>query len=372
MWNDAARVLGLLLLVAALSAVAPEARLAKPSDPDPVFDRSILGYDWKRDGTVAYDYIGEALPAELAEGEILSRRTPASYTRYLGTDESGAPLYELTAYGQDAFVEVGPAWHHIERATTTRARFAAASAEYRQGIFSLPRAHADSIAPFSTSADGTLYFTAFGNFEESVTSLADCSLGLYINGTLGDDFTSATAAVMAQYNSSAFGNCEVDRAYLPFDTSALGSGASITAATLSVYVTSKTNGVNDGGDLISVVEGSSAYSLFGAVPASSIDIGSLTTSAYNVFTLDATGRGWIDKTGTTELGLREDHDINGDISANASGNFIILSMSEQTGTSQDPYLTVTYTPAPAPSRVVRISEGFRLRIIEGTVRVFEQ
>ncbi len=343
-----------------------------PSD-DPLNERDILSYGFNHDGFVEYDYVGETLPAQLAEGEVPSLRGSASYTRYLGTDKNGAPIYELTAYSKEVFTEVSGAWHHIESATTTRTRFAAARAGDPDGIFSLPKAHADSMAPFSTSADGYTSFSAFGTFEVTLFSIVECSSASFIEGTPGEDFAGTTAAVTAQYNSTGFGSCDVSRVYLPFDTSSLGTGATISDATLSVYVTAKTNQVNDGSDTIRVTQGSSTFGSFGFTSgATSIDIGSITTSAYNTFTLDSTGRGWINKSGTTELGLRELHEISGSMSSSVAGNSITISTSEQTGTSQDPYLTITYSPASPPSRVMRISEGFVVKIIQGTVRVYEQ
>lgn len=80
--------------------------------------------------------------------------------------------------------------------------------------------------------------------------------------------------------------------------------------------------------------------------SANIDLTGLTIGAYRDFTLNATGLGWISKTGYTMLGVREGHDIQdiwsdpGEVDKESG---IWVSASEQTDTSQDPYLSVTYT-----------------------------
>lgn len=172
--------------------------------------------------------------------------------------------------------------------------------------------------------------------------------------------------------------CTIDRTFLPFDTSSIPSNATITAATLNLYTLTKTNTDNDGTDFLTVTQTSQAthtvlanadYDQCGAVsnPTEGIDSGqrkdisSITTSAYLVFTLNATGNGWIKKSGQasacsatagiTCLGVREGHDVTN--AAIVSGfdvvaeNTATFSSSEQSGTSQDPYLAVTYTASSA-------------------------
>jgi len=111
---------------------------------------------------------------------------------------------------------------------------------------------------------------------------------------------------------------------------------------------------NDGDDFITVVQTSQAdtaslttadYDQCGAISnptegATRIDIGSITIGAYNSWTLNATGLGWISKTGYTFLGLREGHDaINSAITFGI--NRVKFAGSEATGTANDPYLDVT-------------------------------
>lgn len=75
------------------------------------------------------------------------------------------------------------------------------------------------------------------------------------------------------------------------------------------------------------------------------DITNVTTSQYESFTLNSTGRGWVDVSGWTKLGLREGHDI--EDQAIQTGALVTsgvnIAMSEYAGTTRDPKLEVTYT-----------------------------
>lgn len=155
------------------------------------------------------------------------------------------------------------------------------------------------------------------------------------------------------------------RLFLPFNTSSIPSDASITSATLNVYGNFKSNTDDDGDDWINVIQTSQAsettlatadFDQAGAINnptegATRIDLGSLSASGYNVWTLDSTGRGWIKKSGETAncgastgwtcLGLREGHDaIDSPVSGN---NYLLINSSEFVGTAFDPYLDITYS-----------------------------
>ena len=59
------------------------------------------------------------------------------------------------------------------------------------------------------------------------------------------------------------------------------------------------------------------------------------------WTLNTTGKGWINKTGYTKLGLRSIRDA--DDAGSWTNSETDWYMSENTGTDKDPYLSVTYT-----------------------------
>ena len=182
-----------------------------------------------------------------------------------------------------------------------------------------------------------------------------------------NDYTSytSTSSNMALCGNDTGARFFFYRAFFPVDTSSLGSGATITDAALKIYVFSEEHDhVNDFIRLVETNQASSSslisadYNQCGSVDnptagAADVDISSdITITAYNTWTLNATGLSWISKTGTTYLGLREGNDAkDNEISDKVySGdcNRIAGYFSENTGTDKDPYLSVTYTTTPAP------------------------
>lgn len=349
--------------------------------------RSLLEYTVypQREGEpiVKYAYADEKLPEHIVPDEDVSKRTERSYTRYLGTIEKDGTvrdIYELVAYTDPTYAKVGDAWYFRETATTTLASLNAALQGNPIAAIFVKRAYADSVSPFSGAGDGYTDHSETGDAETPVT-FADCDGSLGINGAL--PFPTGTSGTIgsAVIGPLSARTCEIARAFLPFDTSSISSSATISAATLNIYVVSKVNGVNDGTDtgvLIQTTQASSATlvqadhtDVGNTAGATSLDITSMTTSAYNTWTLDATGLSWIKKSGEaascgttagyTCLGLREGHDIAGSMTQNINGDFVTFSTSEQTGTTQDPYLSVTYSVPASPVRTIYLLGNVYLR-----------
>lgn len=159
----------------------------------------------------------------------------------------------------------------------------------------------------------------------------------------------------------------IRRCPIPIDTSSLDAGASITTAVLKLYCFSASYDDNDAQAYIGVVktycastsalqaddfidvgcddgydQGGRAANTPITQGATPIDLDTLTTSAYNSITLNATGRGWINKGGITPIGIREGHDIEDVSLTDVSGtrNNGGFEVSED---SNDPTLTITYT-----------------------------
>lgn len=187
------------------------------------------------------------------------------------------------------------------------------------------------------------------------------------------DRTSTTANVKA--HKIYRGNLTLYRFAVPFNTSALPDDAIITAANLKVYVDSKNDDDNDGNDFIRVVQNttysatnleSDDYDQIGSVSnptagASDIDIGTISTNAWLTFSLNSTGRGWINKTGYTKLGLREGHDAVNDPVTDSTTTGINIRTANYGGsaTSSDPVLEVTYHVNNAPTAPSGpLTEGF--------------
>lgn len=144
------------------------------------------------------------------------------------------------------------------------------------------------------------------------------------------------------------GNYTIGRLFLPFDTSSLPDDAIIESVTLMVYAFFAV-GDNDGDDYVAVVQSTQASSTTLAVDdfdaigstegSNQIDL-SDGSDGYQTFTLNSTGRGWINTTGYTNLGIREGHDLNNSaIAASSTNDFQILS-ADYSGFA--PMLTIKY------------------------------
>jgi len=186
--------------------------------------------------------------------------------------------------------------------------------------------------------------------------------------TIHDALTSSDAQDTGDdsYNMSEVGSSSTQdqwdhivRSAFTFDTSALGAGATISEAIFSVYIQGKGDYFNDSIALVDVsLDAVNAvttgdYDSFGTTQqASNIDITDISTSAYNDWTLNATGKGNINKTGISQFGLRNESDRSdteptwqSNVDARIYGRY-----ADYTGTNYDPKLVITYTTAVGKSQ----------------------
>lgn len=146
------------------------------------------------------------------------------------------------------------------------------------------------------------------------------------------------------------------RAIMLFDTSSIPDTDTINSAILSIYVTSKS-------DAISITPNINIYSStpasntglvasdfanVGSTPfATAIGYSSIATGAYNDFTLNSNGLANISKTGVSKFSTRnENYEVSNVAPTWAGSNLtsdIQASQADETGTTQDPKLVVTYT-----------------------------
>jgi hypothetical protein len=154
----------------------------------------------------------------------------------------------------------------------------------------------------------------------------------------------------------------INRGFALFDTSIL-SPVNPQSATHSLFIFGLEDDDNDGDDWVNIVQSSPAsndeivdadFDQCGAVTnptegATRIDLGSMTNAAYNTWTLNATGLGWINKTGITKLGQREGHDaLNAPIESNCWNQFV----AQGHAGLNPPKLTVTFLSPSAFSVVM--------------------
>ena len=310
--------------------------------------------------------------------EDISRRTPVSQTAVLETfkDEAGKDMEKLktTFISSPQMYQDKGVWRQIEYATTTPEVFAMSGAIPHikrrelaekilpgESVFAVTSTFYPDPNTESTSVDGHASQEEFGT--DNLSFFGAC-LVAWSNAQPGTGTASADniTGITVESTSGTFFNspdyeCTVAiyRAVILFDTASLPDTATISAATFSLYVTGKSNFDNDGNDTLNIVSSTPAAntavvngdydSLGTTLYASAADITSVTTSAYNVFTLNSTGRDAITKTSATKFGIREGHDINNDTVTPGTGNQVTFSAAETSGTSQDPKLEVTYTVA---------------------------
>jgi len=164
---------------------------------------------------------------------------------------------------------------------------------------------------------------------------------------------------------SGFGtiNCwsYMRRSFFFFDTSDIGAGSTISAATLSLYVASVDAAWGGGGtdftwgiyaksgtsDQTDITSGD-GLSLGTTLQAPSLSRGSTSSSAYSAFVLNSTGRDHISETAITKFGMRSaNYDAaNTEPTNPGAGTYATgatIRASEDTGGDKDPKLVVTYT-----------------------------
>jgi hypothetical protein len=146
----------------------------------------------------------------------------------------------------------------------------------------------------------------------------------------------------------------ITRSRLTFDTSSITDSDTVSAATLGLYTAIKNNdsGLSFSINVYSSNFGSmttlqtSDYQNSGTTAyASEIPYANFSTT-YTVFTFNATGLAAISKTGYTQFCLRDTADASNTFPGNPGGDKIDrlwAYSSEQTGTTKDPYLSVTYS-----------------------------
>jgi hypothetical protein len=355
-------IVTILIIVGITGGISVIGQSSSKIDERPLKDRILTSDRYYKEGKgeVAYSYIStEKVKAEKNNGrdEIVDQRTPNSR------------LYEVESnkfirrfYQEDQFFKDGSDWYQIEYATTTDLEFAKLS----NRIW-------DKLAWVGVAL-ATTFYSAVG---DGVVEYTDATFATAQGASVGEavDYTSAQLYVRVVY-SILDGGWIFDRMFLPFNTSALPSNAIVTGATLGVFADTVVNGSNDGNDIIRVVETSQAsrvslvttdYNKAGATTsptalATDVDMTTMSTTTYTTFNLNSTGLSKIKKigetpncsaaSGTTCLGLRIGHDFNNTEPPVGLGNGARIYMSEQTGTSNDPYLDVSYVLTLSESELI--------------------
>ena len=187
-----------------------------------------------------------------------------------------------------------------------------------------------------------------------VTSGYQSTIGAAHAVTTGDGasavspYTPKCVLVRALHNGSGF---YLGRAFFLFDTAAIDDVATISAAVLSLFGDSFAY-VNNTSSTVEIVATNPASSNnlvagdFGNVSFTSfasVSHGSLSQSAYNDFTLNASGIANISKTGISKFGAVSGLDLNQTNFGSVQDNIMAFLEADYTGTANDPKLVVTYS-----------------------------
>ena len=221
----------------------------------------------------------------------------------------------------------------------------------------------------STTVDGPLTYDT-GTSGPSWDQAHDATDTADSGGGLGGVFPSSDGNVdnfqtaCTIYSAATGGRKIITRAAYLFDTSAIGTDT-VDTATFSIFVRDSQADDNDGDDFISVVQ--SALSANNNIattdfdnigdaiddPTEGIDTGDRkdisaisATPAFLSFSLNTTGKGWVDTSGITKLGTREGHDILDNPITNISTNAynrVNIYFSDYAGTTSDPKLVVEHS-----------------------------
>lgn len=163
----------------------------------------------------------------------------------------------------------------------------------------------------------------------------------------------------------------LDRSIYTFDTSPLGAGATISAATISFYGSSvRTDAASPTAQVVAATPAANNalanadYGQLGSTAFSTaIAAGSWSTSAYNDFALNTNGKANISKTGVSGFGgIEGAYDLTGtdpgDLT-NGGTDYANCYNADQAGTTNDPKLVVTYTSSVA-STLTMVQGSFTL------------
>jgi hypothetical protein len=177
--------------------------------------------------------------------------------------------------------------------------------------------------------------------------------------TIGTTSNEAFFGGAPSYGKDGNGSIAGSRFHFPFDCSAIGAGAVISAATLNFASDASqqnTTGTDYSMEIVKSTVTSNTELAKSDHPkvedtklATGIAFSSLKTTGgqYNVFTLNASGLATVDPAGWTKLALRWQFDVeNTDPTVTTGRMHYQFRTSEYTGTASDPYLEITYTEAP--------------------------
>ena len=215
----------------------------------------------------------------------------------------------------------------------------------------------------STSVDG--YVKDTGNNMVWANLIAEPGSG-------GSDSGNIDRVVLIETYSGTTDNwSELYRGIFLFDTSSIPDGATILSATFSIYGYNKSNTLSGTAPDLNVYSSAPAsdtalvagdFDSLGSTAFSDTPItyANYDTTGYNSFAFNSSGIAAIDKTGITKLGVKNaNYDaaaVAPTWSSNTAGQFYCY-FADETGTTKDPKLEVTYTTGTLEVTATGVSSG---------------
>lgn len=189
--------------------------------------------------------------------------------------------------------------------------------------------------------------------DATISSIVTVASGA--GGGFNSAASNSTPILKASTTTNQF--AELIKTGVNFDTSALTSLVTVSAATLSLWVAAKSNGLGDDSyGLVSYSPASPAsvaavdwLSFGSSILSNALTYASITTGAYNDFTLNAGGIAAINKVGITSFGIFSkwaiDQVFTGTWASGASSSITY----NTADSAHPPILTITYNVTPVGS-----------------------
>ena len=258
----------------------------------------------------------------------------------------------------------------IDRITENSVHTCLGGGEWVAAYFEMPR-FANSLqqsfgwlltASAAVASHGMVLGGAIANVTTFFTDSTDCDLEANAITTFASAHSTATAKQSTDgltgawcYLRTVDTKFYIARMFHKTDTSSLTSSALVSAASFNFYViainvanTGKTWAFAPYSSTAAATPTTADYGNCGTSPwATPINDSAITNNAYNVSTFNSTGKAGIVQNGTTKWSFRE---ANFDVANSAPtkntsptvNGGVNYSISSHTGTSQDPYLSITY------------------------------
>lgn len=215
---------------------------------------------------------------------------------------------------------------------------------------------------FIDAADGPVYtdtttsYYADAGGDGLVRCVADPNWDTAHDATTG--VATANSTTSRILGSSLSGtDYDIRRGFIPADTSGIDDAATVTATLFKIYLDSK--GANASAADICFVQSTQAsatglvaddYNNCGTVDAPTEGATRISmdqaTGGYITMTLNATGRGWVSKTGYTMGGIRTSKDVD-DVAPTVDNIWNTFRMADTADVTSDPYYEVTYSTGTA-------------------------